>query len=444
VLVLAVWPFFELLFNSLVGLVDTGLAGRLSADIRDPALDAIGLSAFIQWLLGLLAMSIGTGAGALIARAVGARRLAVANAGLGQALLLAVVWGFVAGGAIYGLAWPIVDLFRLPEPSQVLAVEYLRVVSLAAPLSSILFVGNGCLRAAGDTRTPFIAMVVVNIVNIAASVLLVFGPAPLGGHDVQGIAAGTAIGWTVGAVIVLGVLVSGAMPIRLRLRRLRPHGHTIRRIVRIALPSLIEAGGMWAGNVVVARFVGEIADRTDTVGVMGAHIIAVRIESLSFMPGVAIGMAAATLTGQYLGAGDPKRAKQAGRLCWVLGAGIMGLFGVAFVVIPGPLVWILAPEAETVANLAIPALMICGPVQVFFGTYMVLSKALRGAGDTFGPMVLTYLTTFGVRLPLAWVLGIGLGLGLTGIWLGLCAELVVRGIVYAWRYERDRWMTLRV
>ncbi len=78
------------------------------------------------------------------------------------------------------------------------AESYMRVLAISGPFSGALFAVNAALRGAGDTRTPFLAMIVVNLVNIVVSWTLVFGPAPLGGHGVAGIAAGTVIGWIAG------------------------------------------------------------------------------------------------------------------------------------------------------------------------------------------------------------------------------------------------------
>jgi putative MATE family efflux protein len=434
--VLAIWPFFELLFNSLVGLVDTALAGRLGV----AATNAIGASAYIGWLMGMLHMAVGVGAAALIARAVGAKHRRLANAALGQALLLATVWGVAIGLLAFAGAPYIARFFRLDDQALALCVTYLRVIAVAAPFSSILLVGAAALRAAGDTRSPFLAMLIVNLVNTASSVLFVFGPAPWGGHGVAGIAAGTTLAWTVGGILIIALLISGRGGIRLRLHRLRPHRHTTRRIIRVGVPSLIESSGMWIGNAIVGRIVGGLA----APAALGAHIIAIRIESLSFLPAIAVGTAAATLAGQYLGLGDRERAKQAVRLSWMIGSGIMTAMGVVFVLFPEPLARLMAPDKPELYELAAPLIRICGPVQFFFGTYLVLASALRGAGDTVVTMAMTYLSTFLVRLPLAYVLAVPMGLGLWGVWLGLCIELVVRGCLYVARFTHGGWLAVRV
>ncbi|MDX1682813.1 MAG: MATE family efflux transporter [Phycisphaeraceae bacterium] len=436
-IVLAWWPFLEHLLHSLVGFVDTGLAGRLSV----AATNAIAVSAYVGWLMGMLHMGVGIGTGALVARAVGGRHRGLANAALGQATVLALGWGAAVGAFVFLVAPPICRTFGLDGEALPMAVLYIRLITLAAPFSAMMFVGNAALRAAGDTRTPFLIMVAVNVVNTGLSILLVFGPAPWGGYGILGIAAGTMISWTIGGGIVLLVLLGGWGPLRLFVHRLRPHWHTIRRIVRVGIPNVGESLGMWVGNVLVAMIVGQFLVNK---AALGAHIIAIRVESLSFLPGVALGTAAATLAGQYLGADDKLMARRAVARCWLYAAAGMTLMGVIFVIIPEPLARLLAPDEPALYKLAREPIQLAGLIQIFFATYIVLAHALRGAGDTRASLVITALTTFGVRLPAAWLLGVTLDMGLTGIWMALCGELVVRGVLFAIRFLRGRWVEVEV
>ncbi|MEM9790391.1 MAG: MATE family efflux transporter [Planctomycetota bacterium] len=442
---LAVWPFLEMLLMSLVGLVDTAIAGQLSAI----ALDAIGVAAYVGWLLGMLHNSVGIGAGALIGRLFGAHRRRRADAALGQAMWIAAVWGLITGVAIAALASPIASLFRMPPPQHELVVNYLVIFAAGSPLLALLTVGNAALKAAGDTRTPFLTMAVANVVNVGASLLFVYGPAPIGGYGVGGIALGTVVAWGVACVINLMVLLRwlpAPCSLTLHPHWLRPRRRPITRIVRVATPALVESSGMWIGNAIVGGFVGALMAKQATDGLMAAHIIAIRIESLSFLPGMAMGVAAATLGAQYLGAGRSDEAARAVRLCWAIGAGVMTFLGVLFLLIPEALVWPLAPGAnvKAVRDEAALLVMICGPAQFFFGSYMVLSQALRGAGDTRGAMALTYISTFLIRLPIAYVLALPMGLGLTGLWIGLCGELVIRGSLFILRFLYGPWRTMRV
>ena len=436
VFILAVWPFFELVLNALVGIVDTMLAGHLDTVA---AANAIAVAAFVGWLMNMLNGALGVGSSALVARAMGARHQRLVNAAVGQAVLLAVIWGAISGVGLFLLAEGIAAFCGLEGEARHLATRYVQVVATTAPISAVLFTGNAVLRAAGDTRTPFVVMLVVNAINIALSLLLVFGPEPWGGHGVAGIAGGTAGAWFLGGVAVVVVLASSKGPVRLRWRRLRPHWRTAKRIIRVGIPALIESSGMWIGNAIVLRIVGGLGHEAGP----GAHIVAVRVESISFMPAFAIGTAAAVLTGQYLGLGDPERARRAIRLSWAAAGVLMAVLGVVFMLIPEPLARILTKHPE-VYELAGEVIFICGPAQVFFGTYLVLSQAFRGAGDTKTTMALTYASTFGIRLPAAWVLGELMGYGLTGVWIALCGELVIRGLLYVGRYVHGGWARVAV
>ncbi|MEM7623785.1 MAG: MATE family efflux transporter [Planctomycetota bacterium] len=226
--------------------------------------------------------------------------------------------------------------------------------------------------------------------------------------------------------------------------------------MRLAVPNFFETLGMWVGNFLVVIFVGLLG-----AGLLGAHIIAIRLEALSFLPGFAIGMAAATLAGQYLGAGRPDLAKRAIWRCAMLASAFMGLFGAAFILIPGTLVGLMSAQPVHLKNT--PAVLaICGIVQVPFALGIVLRSALRGAGDVRVVMVLTWFSTYLIRLPLAFLLsGVDTPLlqnpmpdnftvagvavhGLQGLWIGLCIDLALRGALFLGRYLQGGWTRAKV
>ena len=448
ILALAIWPFFQQLLSWLVSFVDTAVAGRLT----EQATSAIAVGGYINWFMGLMVMGVGAGGAALIARAVGGGHKRLANAGVGQALLLGAIVGVVVGVVVYAAARPVALAAGLSGASLDLCLVYLRITAAGVPLAAILFVSAACMTAAGDTRNPFFVMVIMNLVNLVLTILFAGMTFDFADHayriglgwGVPGIALGTVIGWAVGAVLMVLLLLRPGNTIRLHPHRLRPHWHTIKRIWRVAYPNLLDRGGHWAGNWIVIMIVGMIGRRSH-IGdaVQGAHIIAIRIEAISFLPALAFAAAAGTLTGQYLGANDPAMARKAARQCWLIGAGIMTTLGLLFITIPDALVRILTDIPvflETTPDL----LRLCGFVQFFFGSALVLQGAMRGAGDTRMPAILSNVLTWGLRLPLAFLLGYVLEMGLFGIWLALCGELVVRGCVFIARYLRDGWLKAEV
>jgi len=451
VLFLAFWPFLEQIMSMAVGTVDLALAGRLEPEhVTLAAVDALGVAGFLNWLMHVVFSAVGTGAAALIARSIGKGRRASARAGLGQAVSLAVLCGLVTGGLMFVFADALASLMNLAPMAHRFCVAYLQIVAVAAAPSAVLFVGAACLRAAGDTRTPFFVMVAVNLTNVVMSILFVYGPAPLGGHQVNGIAFGTVCAWVLGCAIILAVLLGRASVLRLHLRRLTLHRVTLVRIVRVGMPSLFETlGGTWLATFIVLIIVGLLQSRVGGAGLIGSHMIAIRIESFSFLPGIALGIAAATLCGQYLGLGDKERAKWAVIYAWLFASIGMGVMGVLFIAVPQWFVLIIT-DNETIMDAAGPLVQICGLIQFSFAAYMVLSSALRGAGDTRTTMRLTYASVFLIRVPLAYLLGLGVpgtgfdGFGLTGVWIALCFDLFIRGSLFTARFLHRGWMNVKV
>ena len=144
-----------------------------------------------------------------------------------------------------------------------------------------------------------------------------------------------------------------------------------------------------------------------------------------------------------MGIGDPQRAKQAVRLCWYFSMAIMGTMGLLFLLVPHALIAIVTND-RAILREAPTLLRICGPSEIFLGAYLVLSQAMRCAGDTRTPMFLTYFSIFCVRLPAAFVFGLMFDGKLVGIWFALCGEVVFRGVIFAVYFWRGGWLKAKV
>ena len=182
VLTLAMWPLLEQVLAFFVGLTDLLIAGRMvdGAD-RVAVLDAMGLGGYVAWFFNILQAAVATGVMALVSRATGARDHGLANRALGQGLWLGLAAGM---GSWLLLQTGIPHLIRwvgLSAAAGASAEQYLDVLAYSGPFSGVVFAISAALRGSGDTRTPFVAMIVVNVVNVVLSWLLVFAPAPLGG-----------------------------------------------------------------------------------------------------------------------------------------------------------------------------------------------------------------------------------------------------------------------
>lgn len=452
--ILALPVLLQQTMNACVGMFDKIIGGALPNKIVVPALDGLGVGAYIGWFTVIAMAGLGIGGQAIIARAMGAGRHEESHHALGQAILVALSWGAFIGILLWFLAPLVGWITRLTPEAAMYCNHYCRAMAVAMPLCAVMQVGSFCMHGAGETAKPSMIAIGINVVNIVTS--WIFSGADLRWGDrvfenpfsfdwhVIGIGAGTAIAYAVGGIWTAIVLLRGVKDLRLETPHLRKDWSMIRRIVRIGIPNFCEGMSMWGVNLFVLTFIGIIAHRHDNgEGLQGSHVIAVQWEAFSFMPGFAIGQAAGALSAQYLGAGNVRMAKKAVLTCVAIGSAVMVTLGIIIMIFGRQLTMIVSDHpvhVETVPKL----LIICGAAQIFFAIAMVTRQALNGMGDTKATFIITTISSYLFRLPLVFLLGIVLDLGLTGVWFGLCGEFVVRAALFSGRFLHGGWQRIRV
>ncbi len=455
-----------------VGLVDKIIAGSLPETIVRPAMDGIGIGSYVGWFIGIAMTGLGIGGQALIARAMGAGDAHQSHRALAQAVSVSVLWGAFIGVVMYFGVYPMTQVAHLSPDAAKYCTQYVQTLAYFMPFCGIMMVGSMCMHGAGETLKPSLIAVLVNVINIGltwflSGVEIAFGspdspdgrwtipnPSPFDPEQVGviGIAAGSGLGFFCGAVMTLIVLFRGVKDLRLEVSHMPFDGSMIWRFVRIGVPNFFEGMAMWASNLFVIRFIGQIAVSQAEArevggevaeGLHGAHMIAVQWEAFSFMPGFAIGTAAGALAGQYLGAGNARDARLAIMKCTIIGSLIMGLLGLVFIFGGEFLTSIISHDPVHLQETP-RVLFLCGLIQVFFAITMVVRQSLRGVGDTKWVFIITVVSSYGVRLPAAWFFGVYMEYGLLGIWMGLCGELVIRAMLFFARYLHGGWQHVKV
>jgi len=434
VLRLALPATAEQMLAMMVGIVDTYLVGHLGA----ASLAAVGLAAQWTMLATTLFGSIATGSTALIARFVGAQEENQANQVVRQSVLLGLLVGAATTLLGVSLSQPALRLLGAQSDVALMGSSYLRLVSCVFLFSTLTFLGNACLRGAGDTRTPMVVMAVVNVVNIVVAWTFINGSFGFPRLGVVGSALGAASGATVGGILVTATLLRGRGILRLRLGHLRFDWGLIRRILNVGLPTGIEQLFFRTGFMVFARILSGLGTFA-----YAANQVAINGWSLSFMPGFGFAVAATTLVGQSLGAGRSDLAERRGYTTYWMGALIMTAAGLAFLIFPRSIVAFFTNDAQVIA-LATRPLQMVGWIQPVSAAAMIFSGALRGAGDTRYPMVATILAIWVVRLPLAYLLSHTFGWGLQGAWVGIVVDVSVRAAFNYLRFRGGRWKMVQV
>lgn len=436
VVTLALPAIAENLLVTAVFFVDALFVGWLHDDV---ALAAVGLGGVVMFVANGFFEALAVSATALVARAWGERDVAQAERVAAQSLGLTFV---LAAGAT-ALLVPLADDFLALLGAGAAVVQagglYLRLVLSTSLLGFPLMMINGILRGAGDTRTPMWLTLVMNVWNAAAAWALTFGWGPIPALGLAGVGWATATARALGGLLALGVLFSGRWRVRVRpAALLRWDGALLWRLLRVALPNLGETVISRLGYTLFMSIVTGLGTAT-----LAAHQVALRVESLSFMPGWGLSVAAATLAGQSLGAGDPERAEGSVRRTLVLALALAGAIGAVFVLFGRSIVTIFGSTPE-VLDLAGVAVRISAAELPFLSAQMVLAGGLRGAGDTRTPMWVTLFGTAFLRVIVVYLLAVVLGWGLAGVWWGTAVDWAGRATLIWVLFRRGKWKKVRV
>lgn len=409
------------LFQRLVAIVDIFLTGGLGAS----AIAATGLGQLLVFVTMTIFWGLSTGATVVIAHQTGAGRHEDAGRAAFTAFLtcLALTAVCSVAGAIWGA-----DLARImgaaPEV-QALAGEYIRLVFLWLVWTTGVNILSGIMHGSGQTRIPMQGIILVNILHLLLAWPLIYGKLGLPALGVQGAAIAINISEFVGFFYLLYKAVHHRHIIISW-----PDSAMFGKIWKVGWPVALERVAQQSGQLFYSSFI--IGYGTTAYA---AHQIGLSIESLSFMPGAGMGIAAASLMGQALGAKKYRRAHISHLQALRLALWVMGGMAAIFLLIPEQMVSVFTSDPEVIRHGGV-FLRIVAFAQIPLAISFVYAGSLRGAGDTFYVFIVTLLTMWGVRVLLAWIAGPVLHWSLYAVWGVFLVDWYVRGVAFAWRYHK--------
>ncbi|MCM1040039.1 MAG: MATE family efflux transporter [Ruminococcus sp.] len=420
--------------------IDAAMVGSMGAE----ASAAIGLVSSSTWLLGGLCISAATGFSVQVAHLAGAEQRDEAREVFRTSLGFALVFGAILSliGILISPHLPI--WLGGKEEITSAASRYFLIFSCALPATQFRQLAGSMLQCSGDMKTPSALNIMMCILDVVFNSLLIFPgrQVTLGnmqitifgaGLGVAGAALGTAL-----SEVVVAILMLYAACIRsdfLKITRGMGRGQSAlyyKRAAGISLPIALEHTILCGAQVALTHITAPLG----TVAI-AANTLAVTAESLCYMPGYGVGTAATTLVGQSLGAGRKEMAKRYAWLSVSLGVGIMTLMGILMFIFSPYMFAMLTPD-ENVRLLGTQILRIEAFAEPLYAASIVAAGALRGAGDTRIPSILNLVSMWGVRITAAAFLAPRVGLH--GVWLAMCGELCVRGILFLIRLRRGRWL----
>lgn len=410
-------------------LTDTFWVGRLG----EAAVAAVSLSFPIVFLMIALVSGFAIAGTILVAQYTGRGDKAQVDHVAAQTLIANVLVSLAIAVAGY-FASPM--LMRVMGASPAVlpgAVAYLRITFLGMVFLFAYFTFQSLMRGVGDVKTPFVIVLATVLLNLGLDPLFILGIGPLPALGVAGAALATVLTQGIAAVAGLWILFSGRYGIHLRVANLAPDWPLLGRLIRLGGPSSIEQSTRAFGMTVMMTLVAGFG----TVPV-ASYGIASRVVSFIIIPALGFAMASSTLVGQNIGAGQLTRAEHSAKLSAGVSFAVLTAAGIVVFVFARPLVAAFIPGAPRVIAEGGRILTIIALSFGLIGVQMVLLGALRGAGATMAAMILTLVSFWIWRLPLAW------GLALTslhelGIWIAMLASNVLSALT-AWIYfSRGGW-----
>ncbi len=433
---LAIPSVLENLLVSAVFISDTFLIGHLN----DPAaLAAVGIGGSYLFIANGLFQALSIGSMALVARAFGERDLAQARRMSGQSVSLAVAFALLCMVILMPLTHTFMTLV-IGDPEVIRqGTLYIELILATSVASFPLQVMTGVMRATGDTRTPMYITLIMNLLNIVFAVVLIFGLGPIPALKIAGAGTATSLARTIGGVMALVVMVKGLSKLRVSLREMAVWAwQDVVRILRIAVPSIIDSLIQRVGFI---TFIGIVASLgTDVVA---ANQIANTIESLAFLPAFGLSVATTAIVGQALGAKNIPIAELATRRSAILAICVMLGTGMSAVLFGGAIAKAFGASSQ-ILGLATMAVQLSALEQPFIALQNIFGGALRGAGDTRSPMLVSLVGVTFFRITTVYLLAILLGLGLAGVWLGTAIDWAGRTEAMYFMYKRGRWKQLKI
>ncbi len=420
----------------LLNVVDAAMVGQLGA----AELAAAGLGSMAFMVVAMAFEALGTGTQILVAREWGGKNPSAASRVLSNSLVLTLPLGLLLSSLAIFKVLPFIP-FLVDEPRvQELTTIYVRYRFLCLFFFLIFSSFRGYFDGVGKTQIRMKYMIIVVGLNIVFNYILIFGKWGFPRMEVAGAALASTLAVFVGTVYILICAwydkVFKEYPF---FRRRNFHWKVVWNIAYYSFPKGARMFFFFGAFLVFFKFVGMTEILPEKVAaVLAATNILITILSFSFMPGVGIGIAGATLVGQSLGAGKVTAARHYGWAATRFGVLFMGLSGLLYIIFPREIISFFSRDPLVISQGYWP-LIILGAVQGFNGVGTVLSQSLEGAGATHWVLAAELIIYWLFLLPATYFFAIHLGWGLTAAWGCIGVMMILYAGVMIRKFRSESW-----
>ena len=412
-----------LLFQQLYNTVDTLVVGQFVGQQAQAAVGSTG--PIINTIVGFCA-GLATGASVVISQRYGAHD----REGLGKAVHTTVALTFLVSLIATAIGQVIIDpMLRFMQTPEDVMPESGRYLSIYfAGISGILFynLGSGILRAVGDSKRPLIFLIISALLNTVLDLLFVLAF----GMGVDGVAYATVLSQILSALLILFTLTKEEGDYGIRWRKIRIDRASLRIILKLGLPSSVQAAITSFSNVFVQSYINAFGSAC-----MAGYGVYGKIDAFALIPVQSISMSSTTFVGQNWGAEQPTRAREGVRTATVMSLVSTAVLGLAVFLLARPLMGFFSPEEEVI-EYGIRFIRIVTPFYIAICFNQIYAGALRGVGDATMPTVIM-LASFVVFRQIYLAVTKALGAGFIAVALAYPVGWILCSTLLLIRYSRS-------
>lgn len=435
------WPaVLTNLVSGIQGWVDQIMVGNL---IGYQANAAIGVGFQIFLVVIVFVSSIFIGMSVLVARFAGANQREKVDRTVYQGFLTAIFMALGVLAPIGYFASPYLLRIVTTDPEVLAeALPFLRIMFTCSVGMLIYFMMSGCLRSAGDARTPMVLGIVMTVLNLIFNVILIGGVGPIPAFGTAGSAMGTCIASGIVGVYSLYKLYSGTWVVSFPKTGYAPDFKVIRQLFKFGLPAGIQGIAMNVGGVIMAAFMGGLAQGKATQAVYA--VCYSQLFLLVTWSSNALMGASASVAGQNLGAGKPERAISAVRTAAGFGLAGAVVVGLCFFFIPRQLLAIFGMTDPVVVDIGVELLRVLSVSGLFISMALAYTGGLQGTGDTKSPLYISIISQVLLPVGICFIIDRTSTLEPIHIWIAILVGHFTRFLLSFLRFNQQRWRSITV
>ncbi len=429
------WPIFiQALLSMCLGYIDTLMISHYS----DTAVGGIGNASQITGFLTLAFSIISSATGVVVAQYLGAKISDKINEIYSVSIAFNLVISVIISAIILLLNRPLLKLLKVQPSMFSDAGTYMRIVGGFIFLEAVFDTFSQIFRSNGRTKIGMITSIIMNLVNIAGNYMFLYGPLKFLEMGVAGVAISTTVSRVI-AVIIAILYFNKKIDGKISISYLIPfHFDILGKLLKIGIPTAGENISYNIAQLMIMMFVNSLS-----AVAVNTKIYAGILSNFAYLFSISAAMAASIVVGHSVGASDYDYAYH--KVLSTLKKSMVVSVSIALAgYYISPITFGIFTDNKDIITLGHKIMLICIFLEIGRTANLVIINSMRAAGDVRFPTFLGMASMWGVSVLLGYILGIVMGYGLTGIWIAMAMDELLRGVVVFVRWCRGGWRGKRI